>query len=163
LDLEEMGKTRTEMQELESQLRFSVLDQNGDGKLSVADIHVGLRDYLGLSVYEDEMTLAKIIHDYADVTESGYVSVDDFEVFCTGGLPKEFRPLQRGNSINKAFPEPVENPPDSSAGASSTPSLAGMVSHSSQVSDLSGEINTETKDEKAAPVVDTSAAGMVGR
>ncbi len=114
LDLEEEGCSKAEMSELESQLRLSVLDQNGDGILSVEDIHIGLRDYLGLSVYEEEMSLAKIIHGYADVTDSGRVTVEDFEIFCTGGLPPEFRPLKRSNSLNRAFPEPVDKTPPSS-------------------------------------------------
>lgn len=114
LDLEEEGCSKAEMSELESQLRLNVLDQNGDGILSVEDIHIGLRDYLGLSVYEEEMSLAKIIHGYADITDSGRVTVEDFEIFCTGGLPPEFRPLKRNNSLNQAFPEPVEKTPPSS-------------------------------------------------
>lgn len=114
LDLEEEGSSKAEMSELESQLRLSVLDRNGDGILSVEDIHIGLRDYLGLSVYEDEMSLARLIHEYADVTDSGRVTVEDFEIFCTGGLPPHFRPLQRNNSLNQAFPEPLEKTPTSS-------------------------------------------------
>lgn len=125
---EEEGMSRAETAEVESQLRLSVLDQNGDGILSIEDIHMGLRDYLGLSIYEDEMTLAKLIHEYADVTGNGYVTVDDFEVFCTGGLPKEFRPMKRTNSLNKAFPEPVENPPESTT-TSLTDDASGGVAH----------------------------------
>lgn len=175
LDLEEEGASKAETLELESQLRFSVLDQNGDGILSVEDIHVGLRDYLGLSVYEEEMTLAKIIHDYADVTESGHVTVDDFEVFCTGGLPNEFRPLKRGNSINKAFPEPVEKPHSTHSGGSPSSSLTGFHSgggstsqqtiyeHGAQVG-LSMEINMDNNSNTSTKEIsrtETSATELM--
>lgn len=130
LELEEEGVSKAEMIDMESQLRFSVLDRNNDGILSVEDIHIGLRDYLGLSVYEDEMTLASLVHKYADVTESGRVTVDDFEYFCTGGLPREFRPMKRSLSLNKAFPEPVAVPSPSisltDAGESSDTSELGL-------------------------------------
>jgi 2',3'-cyclic-nucleotide 2'-phosphodiesterase (5'-nucleotidase family) len=165
LDLEEEGKSKAEMLELESQLRFSVLDQNGDGILSVEDIHVGLRDYLGLSVYGEEMKLAKIIHDYADVTENGYVTVDDFEVFCTGGLPKEFRPLKRGNSINKAFPEPVECPPESSSTTTSS-SLTGLSGGSQTSEQTDGQVglSMEISINKELSQSDTSLTGpLIGQ
>lgn len=92
--------------ELEGQLRMSVLDRDGDNILSIEDIHVGLRDNLGLSVYGDEMMLAKYIHRYADVNGDGIVTIDDFEIFCNGGLPKEFQALP-SRAWTKAFPEPT--------------------------------------------------------
>ena len=98
--LHDTTRSRSEAAELEGKLRLTVLDRDGDGKLSVEDIHIGLRDYLGLSVHEKEMTLAKCIHDYADRTGDGTVTVDDFEIFCTGdGF---------GKSSDQAFPQPIE-------------------------------------------------------
>ena len=96
--------------ELEGELRLGVLDRDNDGIVSVEDIHMALRDYLGLSVDENEMTLAKYIHDYADVTGNGVVTVDDFEIFCNSrqGLPEEFQPL-KSRKWTKAFPDPVEH------------------------------------------------------
>jgi hypothetical protein len=112
--LEEEANTKDEAAETEGRIRLSVLDRNGDGTLSVEDIHIGLRDYLGLSVHGEEMTLATYIHKYADVIGTGVVTVDDFEMFCNGGLPKEFQPLA-SKTWTKAFPDPVENVPEAIA------------------------------------------------
>ena len=87
----------------EAEDRLSVLDRDGDGIVTVEDIHVGLRDFLGLSVHDEEMTLAESVHSHADVTDSGTVTVDDFEVFCTG-LPKEYKTASK---FDEAFPEPM--------------------------------------------------------
>jgi len=152
LDLEEEGASRAESIEMESKLRLSVLDRNGDGILSVEDIHIGLRDYLGLSVFEEEKCLAKLVHKYADVTDSGEVTVEDFEVFCTGGLPKEFRPMKRTTSLNKAFPEPVDVP-------SPTVSLTdGGVSNGSSDSKLGLDIGLTVEE-----VTDSSRSGLTGQ
>jgi 2',3'-cyclic-nucleotide 2'-phosphodiesterase (5'-nucleotidase family) len=90
--------------EMESRLRLSVLDRDGDGLVTVQDIHYGLRQFLGLSVHEEETSLAECIYGYADVTGNGDVTVEDFEFFCTG-LPRELRPLP--SKWGKVFPKPV--------------------------------------------------------
>lgn len=87
----------------ESRLRLEVLDRNGDGYVNVGDIHYALKHYLGLSSDDKEKTLAKAIHSHADMTGDGTVSVDDFEVFCTG-MPKEFKPIPKWA---EAFPTSV--------------------------------------------------------
>jgi 2',3'-cyclic-nucleotide 2'-phosphodiesterase (5'-nucleotidase family) len=97
------------LRRVESRLRLSVLDRDGDGYLTVDDIHIGLRDLLGLSVHEDEKNLAKQVHDYADVTGTGKVTVADFEQFCVG-MPKEMKPIPEWED---AFPDPVPDPPPS--------------------------------------------------
>lgn len=99
--LEEMSHPVPALEEVESRLRISVLDRDGDGIVTVDDIHFGLGEFLGLSVSEEEKTLAEYIHTYADVTGDGNVTVDDFEYFCTG-LPRETTPLRKWSD---AFPD----------------------------------------------------------
>jgi hypothetical protein len=65
-------------------LRFETLDQDNDGKISVEDIQVALEDLLGLSVDERELSLANFIHQFADLTGTGEVTVEDMELFCEG-------------------------------------------------------------------------------
>lgn len=91
------------MERLEGKLRFSVLDREKKGWLSVEDIHVGLRDFLGLSVDDNYKTLAERVHVCADATGNGMVRVEDFEVFCTG-MPKELKLRKRWED---AFPDPL--------------------------------------------------------
>jgi hypothetical protein len=88
---------------IEGTLRLSVLDRDGDGYVSVDDIMMGLRDFLGLSVDESNKTLAEQVHSYADVTASGCVTVHDFEVFCKSGIPSECKLPDR--KWEHAFPE----------------------------------------------------------
>jgi len=63
--------------------RLSTLDRDGDGVVTVDDVHVALRDFLGLSIDEEETTLAEYVHSFADTSGKGCVTVADFEVFCT--------------------------------------------------------------------------------
>jgi 2',3'-cyclic-nucleotide 2'-phosphodiesterase (5'-nucleotidase family) len=77
------------LKKVESGLRLSVLDSSGDGLVSVDEIHVALRDLLRLSTSDENMTLAKFVHDYADVTGNGRVTTEDFAHFCSvlpGGI-----------------------------------------------------------------------------
>jgi len=53
-----------------------------------------LRDFLGLSVDNNEKMLAKHVHSIADATENGKVTKDDFELFCLGA-PPDFKPVPR--------------------------------------------------------------------
>jgi 2',3'-cyclic-nucleotide 2'-phosphodiesterase (5'-nucleotidase family) len=96
------------LEEMEARLRHEVLDRDGDGVVTVDDIHICLRDFLGLSVDDEYKTLAEYVHSYADSTGDGTVTVDDFEVFCTG-MPKELRPLRKWSD---AFPDPIPESPD---------------------------------------------------
>jgi len=93
-------------EEIEGRLRLSVLDRDGDGCLTIDDIHYGLKEFLGLRVHDEEKTLAKNVHACADVTDSGTVTVDDFEVFCTG-MPREFKLIRKWSDC---FPEPAQSP-----------------------------------------------------
>jgi 2',3'-cyclic-nucleotide 2'-phosphodiesterase (5'-nucleotidase family) len=92
--------------EMESRLRLAVLDRDGDGLLTVDDIHFALKTYLGLSVHDEEKTLAEYVYSYADVSDDGVVTVDDFEYFCTG-LPREMRALPKKWRSSIVFPSPI--------------------------------------------------------
>ena len=77
------------LKKVESGLRLNVLDVDGSGTVSVDEIHDALRDLLGLSVHDENKTLAEYVHAHADVTGNGIVTREDFEHFCTvlpGGL-----------------------------------------------------------------------------
>ena len=95
------------IEKVESRLRLDVLDRDGSGIVTVDDIHVGLRDFLGLSVDNKEKTLARHVHSIADVTETGKVTKHDFELFCLGA-PPDFKPIQR--KWSDAFPTPPTPP-----------------------------------------------------
>jgi len=92
------------MDRIEGKLRISVLDQDNDGFVSVDDIHVGLRDFLGLSVDDNYKHLARQVHACADITGNGKVSVEDFEIFCRDGMPPE---LALSTQWEEAFPDPL--------------------------------------------------------
>eukprot|EP00522_Entomoneis_paludosa_P003489 CAMPEP_0172467304 /NCGR_PEP_ID=MMETSP1065-20121228/58494_1 /TAXON_ID=265537 /ORGANISM="Amphiprora paludosa, Strain CCMP125" /LENGTH=294 /DNA_ID=CAMNT_0013224409 /DNA_START=73 /DNA_END=957 /DNA_ORIENTATION=+ len=62
--------------------RLDMLDNAGAGSLTVEDIQQALRDRLGLSVDDRETTLAEMVHDFADMTGNGEVTLDDFEYYC---------------------------------------------------------------------------------
>jgi len=72
--------------------RFDQVDTNGDGIISVDEIHEALHNLLGLSVdsTRKEMSLAKIVHELADIDESGEIDLHDFETF-TDELPYIYR------------------------------------------------------------------------
>ena len=99
------------VEEVESRLRLSLLDRDGDGFVTVEDINFALKDFLGLSIHNNETTLAECVHSYADTNGDGRVTVDDFEYFCIGGLPRECTPLPP--KWDDAFPEPILTPESS--------------------------------------------------
>eukprot|EP00961_Rhodomonas_salina_P047181 633363-Rhodomonas_salina.1 len=84
--------------------RISVVDGDGDGIVTVEDIHVALRDLVGLSVDDSEQTLAKFVHRFADTDGSGDVTVSDFETFCA-----EMPEVYENQKWRLAFPRP-KNP-----------------------------------------------------
>eukprot|EP00545_Synedropsis_sp_CCMP1620_P013291 CAMPEP_0119009982 /NCGR_PEP_ID=MMETSP1176-20130426/4715_1 /TAXON_ID=265551 /ORGANISM="Synedropsis recta cf, Strain CCMP1620" /LENGTH=588 /DNA_ID=CAMNT_0006962567 /DNA_START=58 /DNA_END=1821 /DNA_ORIENTATION=- len=51
--------------------RLDQLDQDHDGVVSIRDIHLALRDIVGLSVDDTEMSLAQFVHSFADVDHDG--------------------------------------------------------------------------------------------
>ena len=81
------------LKKVESGLRLNVLDADGSGTVSVDEIHDALRDLLGLSVHDENKTLAEYVHAHADATGNGIVTREDFEHFCTvlpGGFGKYY-------------------------------------------------------------------------
>ena len=68
----------------ETKARFDVINTSGDGIISVEEIHHALHDLVGLSVDEtgSEMTLAEFVHGFADISDSGDVTLEDFEIFA---------------------------------------------------------------------------------
>ena len=62
--------------------RLAALDIDGSGDVSVEEIHEALKSVLGLKVDDSEMSLAKFVHSFADVTGDGKVGFKDFEKFC---------------------------------------------------------------------------------
>jgi len=100
-------KPHDSVEKVESRLRLDVLDRDGTGIVTVDDIHVGLRDFLGLQVDNDEKTLAKQVHSIADATDNGKVTREDFELFCLGA-PPEFKPVSR--KWSDAFPDSMVIP-----------------------------------------------------
>jgi EF-hand domain pair len=92
------------MDRVEGRLRLSVLDRDNDGFVTVDDIHYALRDFLGLSVEDDYKHLARQVHNCADITGNGMVTVEDFEIFCRDGMPSELTMHARWED---AFPDPL--------------------------------------------------------
>lgn len=92
------------MERIEGELRLSVLDRDGDGFVTVDDIHAGLRDFLGLSVDDNYKDLAEYVFAFADVTGNGMVTLEDFEVFCTSGMPRESKLQPKWQEV---FPDPL--------------------------------------------------------
>jgi hypothetical protein len=62
--------------------RLAALDISGTGFVTVEEIQMALRDYLGFSVDDREMSLAEFVHSFADTTGDGQVALRDFELFC---------------------------------------------------------------------------------
>jgi Ca2+-binding EF-hand superfamily protein len=84
--------------------RLNILDRDGDGIVTVEDIHLGLRDFLGLSVSSEEMTLAEYVHSFADTNGDGEVNLGDFEYFCKEDMPT----IMANAKWQKVFPEPLD-------------------------------------------------------
>lgn len=61
--------------------RLQALDKSNDGTISVEEIQGVLED-IGLSVDTRELTLARFVHDHADQTNTGEVTIEDLEIFC---------------------------------------------------------------------------------
>jgi Ca2+-binding EF-hand superfamily protein len=65
-----------------AELRLEALDKDDDGIISVEEIQDALQDIAGLNVDPREMSLAEFVHDVADATNSGEVTIEDLEMFC---------------------------------------------------------------------------------
>ena len=102
------GKDPMQCDDLEScmpEYRLSVLDRDETGVVRVEEIHAALRDVVGLSVDDSEMSLAKFVHSFADTSGDGRVTLDDFKIFCT-----EMPVLYENERWRLASPRPARSP-----------------------------------------------------
>lgn len=63
--------------------RFTMLDMEGKGFISIADIQHALRGFLKYSIDDRETSLAELIHAHADHDEDGLVTMADVEHYCS--------------------------------------------------------------------------------
>ena len=102
------GQDPMQCDDLEScmpEYRLSVLDRDETGIVHVEEIHAALRDVVGLSVDDSEMSLAKFVHSFADTSGDGRVTLDDFKIFCT-----EMPVLYENERWRLASPRPARSP-----------------------------------------------------
>mmetsp|Transcript_14772 Transcript_14772/g.23101 ORF Transcript_14772/g.23101 Transcript_14772/m.23101 type:complete len:703 (+) Transcript_14772:196-2304(+) len=71
------------VEDCQPEKRMAVLNKNGDGELTVDEIHDALRSVVGLSVDENEQSLAEFVFSFADTDNDGKVTLNDFETFCS--------------------------------------------------------------------------------
>jgi hypothetical protein len=64
------------------EIRLGLLDQSGDGTVSVEEVQLALREFLNYSVDDREQSLAEFVHSYADTTGDGVLRLADLEAFC---------------------------------------------------------------------------------
>ena len=64
--------------------RLALFDRDGDGVVTVEDVQFALRDYLGYSIDERELTMAEFVHSIADTVGDGEVTLEDFGTFRAG-------------------------------------------------------------------------------
>ena len=64
--------------------RLNKLDLSGNGLVTVDEIQVALRDKLGLSIDDEEKSLAQFVHSLADISKKGFVTLDGKagDVYC---------------------------------------------------------------------------------
>ena len=85
---------------------LEVLDTNGDGTVSVEEIQRAMGELLDYSVDDRETTLAEFVHAFADATDTGKVTVKDFELFCSDMAVSAEEKLQRvDNNFRRPFPQ----------------------------------------------------------
>eukprot|EP00980_Cylindrotheca_fusiformis_P014769 scaffold4026_cov117-Cylindrotheca_fusiformis.AAC.4 len=65
-----------------AEMRMKTLDKDKDGLVSVEDIQSALKDIVGLSVDNRELSLAEFVHSFADTNGSGEVTKEDLQAFC---------------------------------------------------------------------------------
>uniref|UniRef100_A0A7S4MI19 Calcineurin-like phosphoesterase domain-containing protein n=1 Tax=Odontella aurita TaxID=265563 RepID=A0A7S4MI19_9STRA len=85
-------------------------DDDDDNVLTVDDIHMALSDVLGLSVDDTERSLAKFVHNFADTTGDGRVTLADFEQFC-----EEMPGVYEQNKWRLAYPRTKKSSSPSSS------------------------------------------------
>ena len=69
------------IEECSPESRLTLFDRDGDGVVTVEDIQFALRDYLGYSIDERELTMAEFVHSIADTVGDGEVTLEDFGTF----------------------------------------------------------------------------------
>jgi len=89
-----------------SEYRLSRLDEDNKGEITVDDVHAALSDVLGLSVDEEEKSLATFIHSFADADGDGRVDLDDFDSFC-----KQMPTMYENQAWRLAFPRTSDQKP----------------------------------------------------
>jgi 2',3'-cyclic-nucleotide 2'-phosphodiesterase (5'-nucleotidase family) len=93
--------------------RLRKLDRDGDGIVTVDDIHHALKNLVGLSVHEEEKSLARFVHAFADTTGNGEVTLSDFKAFCKD-LPAVYEAekwrLAKDVKEEVVVPEPIIEP-----------------------------------------------------
>lgn len=99
---EKVGVLGTECELEEDQcnaeMRMETLDRNKDGKVGVEEIQEALAD-IGLSVDNRELSLAQFVHNFADTSGTGVVTVDDLKVFC-----EEMEEVYQADAWRLSFP-----------------------------------------------------------
>ena len=70
-----------DMDELNPVDYLQVLDRTGTGSITVDEIQLALRNHLGVSIDKREKTFAQFIHDYADTTGNGKITLVDLQHF----------------------------------------------------------------------------------
>lgn len=63
--------------------RMQRLDLNGDGEVTIEDIHLALHDLVGLHTDPNEKSLAEFVLNYADTSHNGKITADDMRSFCS--------------------------------------------------------------------------------
>lgn len=69
------------IEECSPESRLALFDRDGDGVVTVEDVQFALRDYLGYSIDERELTMAEFVHSIADTVGDGEVTLEDFGTF----------------------------------------------------------------------------------
>jgi hypothetical protein len=79
---QELSETCDLSEDCNPEGRLAALDTTGTGTVTVEEIQMALRDYLGFSVDDRELSLAEFVHSFADTTGDGKVALRDVELFC---------------------------------------------------------------------------------
>lgn len=100
-DTSKSSKELCSMEACNPEGRLSTLDRDGDGIVTPQDIQFALKEFLGLSISEDQTILADYVYSFADTTGTGEVTLQDFEMFCT-----EMPEVYENQKWRLAFPKP---------------------------------------------------------
>jgi hypothetical protein len=70
-----------DMDETNPEDYLQLLDRTGTGNITMDEIQLALRNHLGVSIDRREQTFAQFIHDYADTTGIGKITLVDLQHF----------------------------------------------------------------------------------